>query len=150
MESNRISLNTFSIVLVLGTVAFLLVCISIAGQLTVYMTGCCENYRLVMLFNVGGEHNIPTFFSSFLLIFAGVLLAIITLLERNRKASGVLYWAILSFGFLFMAVDEFFSFHERLTEPMQRLLGGGNLGLFHFAWVIPGIALVLIPSHCFS
>lgn len=149
MVINHIQLNPSSIARVLGAVTFLLVLVSTGGQLTAYWTGHSDVYGLVHLFNVNAEQNIPTFFSTFLLLFAALLLAVITLLERNRRASHVSYWAILSFGFLLMAVDEFVCLHERLVDPMRKLLGGGYLGVFYFAWVIPGIALVFLLALFF-
>ncbi|MCX5849844.1 MAG: hypothetical protein NTW65_10385 [Deltaproteobacteria bacterium] len=149
MISNQISLRPSLVVRILWAVASLLVLISVAGQLTVYFTGCSVDHWLVKLFNVGCEHNMPTLFSAFLLTFAALLLAVIAVLERKRNASGVSYWAILSLGFVFMTVDDLFALHERLVEPIRGLLGGGNLGFFHFAWVIPGIALVLVLALFF-
>lgn len=148
MISNQISLNPFKIALVLGAVAFFLVLASIAGQLMFYMTGN-KLYGLVLLFDVDTEYNIPTFFSMLLLLFAALLLSVITILERKRTASHVLHWAILSFGFLFMAIDEVVAIHERLVNPLRRMLGPGNPGVFNFAWVIPGISLVLILALFF-
>jgi len=148
MIANQISLNSFKIALVLGVVAFFLVLASIAGQLMFYMTGN-KLYGLVLLFDVDAEYNIPTFFSMLLLLFAALLLSVITILERKRTAAHVLHWAILSFGFLFMAIDEVVAIHERLVNPLRRMLGPGNPGVFNFAWVIPGISLVLILALFF-
>ncbi len=144
MTSNSISLNPSSIVCVLGAVALFLVLGSTAGQLTVYLTGHERVYGLVRLFNVGTELNLPAFFSTFILVFAALLLAVITVLEKKRQASHVSHWAMLAFGFLFMAVDEAVTLHEMMVEPTRTLLGDGNLGAFYFAWVIPGIVLVLV------
>ncbi len=149
MVSNQISLNPFSIARVLGAVAFLLVLANIVGVLMTYMNGHDRFYGLAGLFYVDNEQNIPTFFSVFLLLFAALLLLVITVLERNRNASHVLHWAILSFGFLYIAADEFIALHERLVKPMRKLLGDGNLGIFYFAWVIPGMALVLVLAMFF-
>lgn len=149
MIINQISLNPSSIARVLGAVAFLLVLASIGGQLTASLTGHAQVYRLARLFDVGAERNIPTAFSTLLLLFAALLLAVITVLKRKQTGSPVSHWAILSFGFLFMAADEAFSFHERLIKPVRKLLGDDNLGVFYFAWVIPGIALVLVLAPFF-
>ena len=43
-----------------------------------------------------------------------------------------------------MAFDEGFSVHERLIGPFRGLMSNHDLGVFYYAWVIPGIALVLI------
>ena len=149
MIINQISLNPSSIARVLGAVAFLLILASIGGQLTVYLTEHAHVYELVQLFYVDAEKNIPTGFSTLLLLFAALLLAVITVLKRRQTASHVSHWAILSFGFLFMAADEAWSFHERLIKPVRKLFGDGNLGVFYFAWVIPGIALVLVLALFF-
>jgi hypothetical protein len=149
MVTNHISLNPSSIARVLGAVAFLLVLASIGGQLTAYLTGHAQVYGLVWLFDVDAEKNIPTVFSTLLLLFAALLLAVITVLERKQTCSPVSQWALLSFGFLFMAADEAWSLHERLNNPVSKLLGDGNFGIFYYAWVLPGIALVLVLALCF-
>lgn len=143
MAVTPISLNPSSVARALGAVAFFLVLASIAGQLMVYLTGHEHVYGLVRLFNVGTELNLPAFFSSFLLLFAALLLAVVTVLEKKQGASHVAQWTVLSFGFLLMAVDESVSLHEMLVEPTRKLLGDNDLGAFYFAWVIPGSVLVL-------
>ena len=149
MTSNPISLNPSSIARILGAVAFFLVLASVAGQLTVYLTGHEQVYGLVRLFNVDTELNLPAFFSTFILVFAALLLAVITVLEKKRMAAHISHWAVLTFGFLLMAVDEAVSLHEMLVEPTRKLLGDDNLGAFYFAWVIPGIVIVLVLALYF-
>jgi hypothetical protein len=149
MVINQISLNPSSIARVLGAVAFLLVLASIGGQVMAHLTRHAQVYALARLFYVDAERNIPSDFSTLLLLFAALLLAVITVLKRQQTDSPVSYWAILSFGFLCMAADEAWSFHERLIKPVRRLLGDDNLGVFYFAWVIPGIALVLVLALFF-
>lgn len=143
MMSNQISLSPSKIACVFGAIAFFLVLGSIGGQLIFYTTGN-KLYGLVLLFDIDAEYNIPTFFSMFLLLFTALLLLVITILEKKRKTSHAVHWAILSFGFFLMAIDEIVCLHERLVSPIRRMLGAGNRGIFNFAWVIPGIALVLI------
>ncbi|MFA5260315.1 MAG: hypothetical protein WC450_03710 [Candidatus Omnitrophota bacterium] len=143
MGSGSISLNPFSIARGLGTAAFLLVLASMGGELTTFLTGHDSVYGLIPLFCLNAEHNIPTFFSALLLLFAAQLLSVITMLEKKRMAAHVSRWAILSCGFLFMAADELFCFHENMGDPISQLSGNGHRGVFYFAWVIPGIVVVL-------
>lgn len=117
--------------------------------MSAYLTGHTHVHGLVPLFYVDAERNIPTGFSTLLLLLAALLLAVITVLKRKQTGFPVSYWAVLSFGFLFMAADEAWSFHEGLMEPMRQLLGDGKLGVLYFAWVIPGIALVLVLALFF-
>jgi hypothetical protein len=136
--------------LLLGAVAFLLVLLSIAGQLSKFMLGHTFLAGFVPLFYVDMEQNIPTLFSVLLILFATLLLAIIAIFHGKKRIAGVSKWVILSFGFLLMAFDEAFQFHERLNIPVGTLLGSGSLGIFYFAWVIPGIALVFVLGIYFS
>ena len=144
MESNDVTLNPTAIGRTLGVVAALLVLASTAGQLSTHLAGHDSVHGLVKLFYVDKEQNIPAFFSSALLLIASLVLSVITLLERKRKSARVLHWAILTFGFLFMSMDEAVSLHEMLNDPTHALLGGGHLGVFYFTWVVAAIAVVLV------
>lgn len=146
---NQISLKPSTIARILGAVACLLVLASIGGQFSKFVLGHDTLKWLVRLFYVDMEKNIPTFFSVLLLIFSSLLLAIITLINRKKRTVHVLKWAILSSGFMYLAYDEAFQVHEKLIKPIRILLGGDNLGVFYFAWVIPGIALVLVLALFF-
>ncbi|RPJ25636.1 MAG: glycosyltransferase [Chloroflexi bacterium] len=137
-ESNQIYAG------VLGAVAYLLVLLSIAGQFAKFVLGHAFLTGLAPLFYVDVEHNIPTYFSVWLILCAAFLLTVIASLNRGQRKPHVSQWAILSFGFLLMAIDEAFQFHERLNIPVGTLLGDASLGIFYFPWVIPGIALVSV------
>jgi hypothetical protein len=128
----------------LGAVAFILVLLSIGGQFSKFMLGHAFLNGLVPLFYVDTEQNIPTYFSVFLILIAASLLAVIAILTGKQRIPNVSKWVILSFGFLLMALDEAFQFHERLNIPVGQLLGDGTLGVFYFPWVIPGTALVFV------
>lgn len=114
-----------------------------------YVLGHDRVYGLVHLFDLDAEQNIPTVFSVFLLSCAALLLTVITVLKKKQENPDVLRWAILAFGFLFMAVDEGWSIHEKLAQPLREILGDGPLGIFYFAWVIPGIAVVCVLALFF-
>jgi hypothetical protein len=140
--AGRISLNPSSTALVLGGAALLLVLASTGGQLSRFLLGHGRLKGLVPLFYLGGERNVPTFFSVLLMLFIVLLLAAVALLDGKARVPHARKWAALAGGFLVMAYDEAFQVHERLIGPMRSLLGDGDLGVFYFAWVIPGIALV--------
>jgi len=137
----------------MGAVAFLLVAISVGGQLIKYVAGHEYVYGLLplanTLFNVDREQNITTLFSVFLLLCSAVLLAVIVLLKRQQQDPNLSRWAILTCGFFYLAIDEAWSFHEMLIDPVRGLLGHDNLGIFYFAWVIPAMAGVLILALFF-
>lgn len=146
-----LSLNPNSIAWLLGIVAFILIFASIATDSAYYLTGFSSVLlsKFVKIFSLDLELNVPNFFSMLLLLFAALLLAFITVIKRKQTASYIWHWAILSFGFFFMAFDEIASIHEKLIEPMQAILGKEQLGILYFAWVVPGIALVLFLAFIF-
>ena len=140
----EIPVNSSTITRKLGVVAFLLVLASIVGQLERFLLDHDYLNSLVALFYLDNEQNIPTYYTMLLMIFAALLLAAIAVLNGKQREPYVSKWAILSIGFLSMAFDEIFQVHERLSILIRNLLGDGNLGIFFFSWVIPGLVLVLI------
>ncbi|MBN1877062.1 MAG: hypothetical protein JXA33_22760 [Anaerolineae bacterium] len=95
---------------------------------------------LLRLFDFSMEMNIPTLYSSFALVIAGVLLAVIASLHQ-RQGESYLPWVGLALIFLFLSVDELAGIHEILTEFVRESLN--TSGLLFYAWVIPyGIALI--------
>ncbi len=149
MAINQISLKPSAVARILGSVAFLLVLASIAGQYSKLELGHDYVKGLVTLFDFDEEQNIPTFFSVLLMFFSTLLLAIIAVLNRKQRNPDASKWAILAIGFLCMAFDEAFEVHEMLNLPVRKLLGAGNLGVFRFSWVIPGIVIVLVIGLLF-
>lgn len=150
MASPPTEVNPAKIARTLGAVAVLLVLASIGGQLSKYLLGHGNLYGLVKLFYVDAESNFPTLFSIFLLFGAALLLALIAILKEREGAPDLSKWRILAGGFLLMSVDEAVSLHERLVRPMRALLGDdAQLGIFYYAWVIPGIALVCVLALSF-
>ena len=129
---------------VLGTVALVLVLFSIGGQFSTYVSVDSLLAGIAPVFYVDVEQNIPTYFTVLLLLIAASLLAVIAMRNWKHRMSHVPEWVVLSLGFLFMALDEAFQFHERLNIPIGTLLGEGDLGVFYYPWVIPGIALVFV------
>ena len=142
---SKLSLNPTSLAWSLGVMTFLLIFANSAALLADYLTDYSSVFihKSVKFFYVELELNAPAFFSTLLLLFASLLLAVITVLKKKQTASFVLEWSILSIGFLLMAFDEIAAVHERLIEPMRTILGEQNLGVFYFAWVVPAVALVV-------
>lgn len=130
----------------LGVVALTLVAINMTLQTCRIVLQQQDIIGLPMM-SLDIENNVPALFSTLLLFAASAILACIALVERRRGGAETLKWAILTAGFLLMGVDESLSLHERLIEPLRGLLHDSlsvdHFGIFYFAWVIPGIALVV-------
>lgn len=147
----RIDVSAARITSVLFSFVAALVIASASLMVIDYLTGYNSVlvHKLVKLFSVDLELNVPSFFSSLLLLFASALLGVITVVRHKERAADVLHWASLSAGFLFLAFDETISVHERLIEPVRAILGEANLGILYFAWVVPAIVMIVALSAFF-
>ncbi|WP_299124388.1 hypothetical protein [uncultured Winogradskyella sp.] len=96
---------------------------------------------LIKLFNVNLEANLPTYFSSLMLLANGILLAVIGY-GSKEKSGKFWYWIGLSAIFVFLALDEMIQIHEQLRAPMESLLG--TTGILYYAWFIPYIIIALL------
>lgn len=153
MDTPSIRLQPAQLVGMLGVIAAVLATISVAGQLIRYVGEHDHVYGLLIpleeLFHVDREQNVTTLFSVFLLLCAAFLLGLISILKRQRQDPEFSKWLILTCGFIYLATDEGWSFHETLSEPVGRLLGDESLGVFFFSWVLPAIAGVFVLGLLF-
>jgi hypothetical protein len=119
-----------------------LLLLSIAGQCSTYFAGHPTVFGLVDFFYVGGEKNLPTFFSVILMLMCSLLLFTVYLNEKpltSKKHNA--YWLLLALIFIFLACDEFTMLHEHLDIISYRL-GIKSQGLLHFSWVLPGMLII--------
>ena len=102
--------------------------------------GMGQVYGLKPRFDLGGEGNIPAFYSAAALLLAGVLLLFIARLrfgDGDRHRWG---WLGLGLGFLFMALDEATQIHELLYR-----VPGFDSGAW--LWTVPfGVLLLIIGA----
>ncbi|NIB43097.1 hypothetical protein HBA55_26040 [Pseudomaricurvus alkylphenolicus] len=123
----------------LVVILFLLVA-NVVGLISRFYFDHDHVFGLVRLFDFRAEKNIPTLYSSIALMFASVLLVIITLMHRSSQQTFRL-WGLLAFIFLFLSIDEASSIHEQFSGPTKSVVA--TSGLFYYAWVIPyGVALM--------
>ena len=149
-RTTDLALTPRTVAWVLGGVAAAVVAASTFVLFVTAQSGSSPHeVRLAQFFYVDGERNIPTAFSVLLLMMASVLLAVVTRLEHRSARPFVGHWAALSAGFALMAVDEGWSFHEKLNGPVRALLGNNDLGAYYYAWVVPAIVLVALLTLFF-
>jgi hypothetical protein len=93
------------------------------------------------LFNLDEEANIPSLFSSIELLFASLLLFLVSKLE----AVGKRYWLFLGGVFLYLCIDETAQLHEIIIGLKSRfeILNASNMRTS--VWVIPyGFGVVMV------
>jgi hypothetical protein len=92
------------------------------------------------LFHLDAEANIPTWFSSSLLLLCSGLCAVIALLKRDSGDRWRRHWAALAPIIAYLSMDEAASIHENLIwnwRPLRDLSP-----VLYYPWVVAGIAFV--------
>lgn len=138
----RLSLQPRGVAMALAGVGLALVCASVAVHLLAAATGHDHMLGLRPLFDLDTERNLPSLFSTLLLLCVALLLALLGQVLRAARPREARRWLLLAAIATAMAVDEAVGIHELLIEPMRRVLGGWSGGVLHFAWVVPGALLV--------
>ncbi len=105
---------------------------------TILVTGLGHDHLmgLAPVFDLNGERNLPTWFSSALLLSAAALL-VAAACGSHRRVRG--HWLQLAAVFLYLSLDESASLHEMTNAPLRAMLGASPL--FYFPWVALGLTL---------
>jgi hypothetical protein len=92
-------------------------------------------------FDLEGEGNFSTWYSSTTLLLCAVLLWLIAYSRRLTGDRWAGHWKLLSVVFVFASIDEVAMMHEALTDPLHDFLH--TSGIFYYAWVIVALPVVL-------
>ncbi len=144
-----VTIHVKKVPIALAFIVILFFILHVIGQLFALTVGH-ENLshlqeRLIWAFDISRELNLPTYFSSILLLFSSGLLSSISWIKfiEKEKFSTIFSWGFLAFLFLFLSIDELIGLHERLINPVKDNLGVS--GALLFAWVIPyGVLIVIL------
>lgn len=121
----------------------LLVAASIGTHVAKYGFGHGGLMGLVPLFDVVEEANVPTWFSSALLLLAALWLGVIARVQRGRGDPFARHWLILAGVFVLLSLDETAQIHDLLDDRLRDRLQ--LHGVLHYAWVIPaGVFLAVL------
>lgn len=124
--------------IVLFAIMSMLIIASLIGQYIQIVERDTTMIRVINEFNLDHERNIPTFFSTALLLFSSGLLLLIYSTEIDRSKQK--YWLLLSIIFLTLSIDEANSVHEKLITPLRNLMGTSPW--YYFAWIVPAAVLL--------
>ena len=98
-------------------------------------------WGITRLFDLDSENNIPTWYSSITLLMCAGLLGLIAYQKQQQHDRFMMHWRVLAIIFLWISIDEASSVHELLIQ-LNSLLG--TSGFLLFAWVIPGMILLVL------
>ena len=135
---------------VLLTISAVLVALYILGLLFRYGFGRDYVLGFVPMFDINGEQNVPTLFSSMLLIGAGGLCYFASHMSLQWRWQ----WWFMAFVFVILGIDETFGLHEPLffvlrgnrSESTAELADklGGTIWADLYLWIIIAIVLLLV------
>jgi hypothetical protein len=91
--------------------------------------------RVLTVFDLSQEKNVPTLFSSAMLLSSAGLLAVVGCVQKRAGGAFTRHWTALAFIFLFLSLDELARVHERLILPLRHAFHFS--GVLHYAWVLP-------------
>lgn len=145
LVSFSFSISLHNVVRVLTGCAVVLAALSVSGHLIQMYLSLPLNTEVARVFSLGGEKNVASWFSSFLLLTAAALLAYIANRLPGERRS---HWGWLSAIFVFLSIDETAVLHERLLDlPMREWLH--PTGFLDFPWVIVGWSFVAVLTLCY-
>jgi len=99
-------------------------------------------HSVVRLLWLDGECNIPSWFSSALLLLCAFLLAVVAAAQRQLRDRHVGHWLALAVIFLFLSLDETAQLHELSIAPLRSSFH--TSGLFLYPWIIPAAICVAV------
>src|ERR671937_1350595 len=120
-----------------------IVLLNVANAIAVFLYHHRHHHggRVFQEFSLDKEANVPSWFSSALLLTAAAVLALVALDALARNAPWGRHWAGLSLVYVVLSLDETAEIHERIGSWLRAHL---NLhGPLHYAGVIPMLALAL-------
>tara|TARA_B100000003_G_C10855206_1_gene340734 strand:+ start:223 stop:921 length:699 start_codon:yes stop_codon:yes gene_type:complete len=86
---------------------------------------------LAYYFSLGNENNVPTAYAGLSILLSSLILYVNYLLEKSKNKK---YFKYLTFIFLYIATDEVFDLHNKVSKFFDF---GDNLSIFYYSWVIP-------------
>ncbi|HPV83053.1 MAG TPA: hypothetical protein PK866_07990 [Nitrospira sp.] len=121
----------------LAGLAFSVLCLSITHFATQYVKhalGLHYQWGFERQFNMVNEANVPTWFSSMILLLSAALLTLTARCEWEHGGRDRRYWAGLAGIFSYLSLDESAQIHETFK------LGEGlpHTGIFYYSWIIVG------------
>ncbi|CCK78922.1 hypothetical protein [Desulfobacula toluolica] len=134
--------SSMRILSVLMAIILILIVFSTIGQVSKYYLGHGRLLGFISLFYLDYESNIPTWFSSFMLLNASVLLFVIAISKNMQKDLYWFQWAFLSAIFFYLSIDEIAMLHEHPIEPLRDLFNAG--GFLYYTWVVPAVMVLFV------
>jgi hypothetical protein len=137
--ASRITLRLRRIAAFLVIGWLLIVAAGFLAEYARYIVG--SKSQVVDYFSLSEEQNVPTWWSSSMLLACSVALAAITATKTRARGDRKTHWAVLSVIFCYMSLDELVEIHERLNDIPAL---SQHHGALYYGWIIPASVIVLV------
>lgn len=138
-EAKRIETSLRGWTIALGLVFVTLCVAGVVAEHARYMLH--SDSPLVDYFSLTEEKNVPTWWSSLLLVACSAILALIAATKRRGPGQFKGHWVVLSAIFCYMSIDELVEIHEWLNSLKSV---DHRHGILYYGWVIPAGAIVIV------
>ena len=145
-DQPTLRIDPWKVTVILVSITFVFIVSNISNNMIQLAGYAPELTRYTNKLDLDGEVNIPTFFSSLLLLSSGFLMSFIAWVQGRNKPY---YWSWISLAviFVYLAIDESIKIHELLTKPLRDSLQ--TSGILLYAWVIVAIPVVIALGFIF-
>lgn len=138
----KITLDASKIIKLLSMVAILLITIHCIILGIYFYIGDPKVFDFVRMFDLDMERNVPTLFSSALMLIAAFLFYLLSKSPLEQKKGSRPFWLGLSFVFTFLAFDESAKIHEQIGDFTENFVDAS--GYLYYPWVLSYSILILI------
>ncbi len=138
----KISLHKLSVIKFLSIIAVLLI---IANSIMLFIYFLIDNpdkFDFIQMVDLDQEANLPTLFSSVLLLIASFLFYLLAKVSKEKTKEEYKYWLGLSFIFVFLGFDESATIHETIGDYTEKFVDAS--GYLHYPWVLSYSLLLII------
>ena len=138
----NITINQKSFVKVLIIILFVLTTLNIGLWIMDYLTPYPFIQKTVYLFDFDSEANIPTLYSTLLILTNAAILLFIGYSNKIVQMKNYRQWFMWAYLFAYVGIDESAQIHEKMMDLMKNYIQ--TSGYLYFSWIIPGTILVMI------
>ncbi len=138
----KIDIVPSKIVRFLSIIAIILITIHIIILIIYFIIDDPKKFGYVQLFDLDMERNIPTIFSTIIMLISALLFYLLSKVSVEREKGNRGSWLGLSVIFTFLAFDEGTKIHEHIGDFTEKFVDAS--GILYYPWVLSYSLLVLI------
>ena len=138
----KITIKRQDIIKFLSLVASILIVLNSIMLVIYFKIDNPNRFDFIQMIDLDQEANLPTLFSSTLLLISAFLFYLLAKISKQSKKEQYKYWFGLSIVFMFLGFDESAKIHETLGDFTEDFVQA--TGYLHYPWVISYSILVVV------